>query len=125
MRPQGRTVEQELARIGTDEHGVVTRVELLAAGISAAGIQRRVRKGTLLPEYRGVYRVGHRAPSLEARYLSAVRACGDGAVLYRLAAGYFLGLIKGAPPAPEVLGLTERRIEGILRGGRGRSTAGR
>ena len=30
--------------------------------------------------YRGVYRVGHRAPGLESDYMAAVRACGGGAV---------------------------------------------
>src|SRR4051812_13473142 len=113
MRPRCSTVEQEIARIAGQQCGVITRADLLAAGVSAAGIQRRVRKGTLLPEYPGVYRVGHRAPSLEARYLAAVRACGDGSVLFRLAAGHLLGLLKGSPPAPEVLTPTERRIEGI------------
>jgi hypothetical protein len=70
-------VEEELARIAGSQHGVVTRHELLAAGISASGIRRRVHKGTLLVEYPGVYRVGHRAPTVEARYLAAVRACGE------------------------------------------------
>jgi hypothetical protein len=95
------------------EHGVVTRAELLRAGISAAGIQRRVRKGVLLPEYPGVYRVGHRAPSVEAQYLAAVRACGEGALLSGRAAGYLLGLLKGRPPPPEVTTPTWRRIDGV------------
>ena len=33
--------------------------------------------GALLPVHRGVYRVGHRAPSVDARYLAAVLACGE------------------------------------------------
>jgi hypothetical protein len=113
MRPQGRTVEQELARIAASAQGVVTHAELRRAGISAAGIQRRVRKGILIPEYRAVYRVGHRAPSVEARYLAAVRASGNGAVLCGRAAAHLYGLIKGPPPPPEVMTPTERRIEGI------------
>jgi hypothetical protein len=114
MRSQGRTVERELARIATAERGLVTRVELLRAGISPAGIQRRIAKGTLLPEYRGVYRVGHRAPSMESEYLAAVRACGDGSLLCGRAAGYLLGLLKGpALPPPEVIALTQRRIDGV------------
>jgi very-short-patch-repair endonuclease len=113
MRCRGRTVEQELGRIAVATHGVVTRAELLAAGVSPAGIERRVRKGTLLTVYRGVYRVGHRAPSLEAFYLAAVRACGEGACLSGRAAGHLLGLLKGAPPPPEVTAPTERRVVGI------------
>jgi len=72
MRPQGRTVEREIARIAGGQHGVVTRRQLLAAGRSAGEIARRVHTGALLREHRGVYRVGHRAPSVEARYLAAV-----------------------------------------------------
>ena len=106
-------MEQELTRIADAQHGVVTRAQLLGAGVSAAGIQRRVRKGGLLPEHPGVYRVGHRAPSLEARYLAAVCSCGDGALLSGRAAAHLLGLIKGAPPHPEVTTPTERRILGV------------
>src|SRR5207302_2412633 len=77
-------------------------------------IRHRLRAGSLLREYRGVFRVGHRAPSTEARYIAAVLACGDGAVLSGRAAGYVLGLVRGAPPPPEVTTRTERRIEGIV-----------
>ena len=113
MRPENRTVEQELARIAANSHGIVTRAELAAAGVSEGGIKRRVRKGTLLSEYRGVYRVGHRAPSVEATYMAAVRAAGPGALLSGRAAAFLFGLIKGSPPPPEVTTPTERRIVGI------------
>jgi hypothetical protein len=92
---RSRTVEQELARIGGGAHGVVGRGELLGAGVTAAEIEQRLRIGALLRVYPGVYRVGHGAPSLEARYLAAVRACGEGALLCGLAAGYLFGALKG------------------------------
>jgi very-short-patch-repair endonuclease len=57
--------------------------------------------------------VGHRAPSVEARYLAAVRACGEGALLSGRAAGYLFGALKGLAPPPEVTAPTERRIKGI------------
>ena len=69
-------MEQVFARIAGEAHGVVTRAQLLRAGVSDAEIEQRLKTGALLREHRGVYRVGHRAPSLEARYLAAVRACG-------------------------------------------------
>jgi hypothetical protein len=80
MRPLGDTVERKLGRLGRSSHGVVTSVELLHAGLSVDEIRRRLRSSALLREYPGVYRVGHRAPSLEARYVAAVRACGERAV---------------------------------------------
>jgi very-short-patch-repair endonuclease len=106
-------VEQELARIAGAAHGVVTRAQLVGAGVTLSEIRQRMRTGALIREHRGVYRVGHRAPSLEARSLAAVRACGEEAVLTGPAAAYLLGLLKGSPPQAEVTAPTERRIEGV------------
>jgi len=93
---------------------VVTRTQLLEAGVSEREIEGRLRAGVLLGEYRGVYRVGHRAPSVEARYLAAVRAHGDGALLSGRAAAFVLGLMKGADPPPEVTTPTKRRAAGVV-----------
>src|SRR5437016_2876877 len=113
MRPQSRTLEHRIARIADRQHGVVTRRALLDAGLSVDEIKRRIRKGLLLPEFPGVYRVGHRAPSVDARYMAAVLACGDGARLTGRAAAHLHRLIKGAAPPPEVTAPTERKIRGI------------
>jgi hypothetical protein len=112
MCPPSRTVERELARIGSSAHGVVTRVELLRVGGTVDEIRRRLRSGALLREHPGVYRVGHRAPSLEARYLAPVRARGEGALLSGRA-GYLFGALKGLAPPPEVTAPTERRVKGV------------
>ncbi len=90
-----------MAWLATRAHGVVTRSELLRAGVSREEIDGRLRSGALIAVFRGVYRVGHTAPSVEARYLAAVRACGEGALLSGRAAGWLWGLLKGAAPAPE------------------------
>jgi very-short-patch-repair endonuclease len=102
-----------MARIASAAHGLVTRPQLLRAAVTTAEIQQRLRTGALLREHRGVYRVGHRAPSMEARYLAAVLACGEGALLSGRAAGHLLGILKGRAPAPEVTTTTERRIKGV------------
>jgi very-short-patch-repair endonuclease len=102
-----------IGQLARRSHGVVTRRQLLAAGVSRREIAHRLATGALLQEHRGVYRVGHRAPSVEARYLAAVLACGDGALLSGRAAGHLWGLIKGAAPAPEVITRTERRVPGV------------
>jgi hypothetical protein len=94
-------------------HGVVTRAQVLAAGITLAEIRHRLALGALLREHRGVYRVGHRAPSVEARYLAAVWACGDAAVLSGRAAAHLWGILKGAAPPPEVTAPSEHRLEGV------------
>ena len=92
---------------------MVTRAELLAAGVSRDQIEHRLRVGGLIPVHRGVYRVGHRAPSVEARYLAAVWACGEDAVLSGRAAGYLLGIVKGRAPRPEVTAPKVRRVDGV------------
>jgi very-short-patch-repair endonuclease len=106
-------VEQILARLAGRAHGVVTRAQLLAAGVSRDEIKHRVRSGALLRVYRGVYRVGHRAPSVEAQYMAAVLACGEGAVLSGRAAAHHFGLLRGPPVPPEVIAPSERRVRGI------------
>lgn len=113
MGGQSRTAEEKLARIAGSASGIVTRAEALEAGLTRREIERRIEKGLLIPEFPGVYRVGHTAGSVEARYTAAVKACGEGAVLMGLAAAYLLGLVKGTPPSPAVLTRTERRVKGI------------
>jgi very-short-patch-repair endonuclease len=113
MGTPGRTVESELDRIASSAHGVVTRSQLLGAGLTRKQIARRVRAGGLLRVHPGVYRVGHRAPSTQATYLAAVLASGQGAVLSGMAAAHLHGLVKGAAPPPEVTARTERRIAGV------------
>lgn len=113
MRPLDGTVEALLARSAFSAYGLVKRRALLTAGASRDEIRRRVRRGVLLVEYPGVYRVGHRAPSMESSYLAAVWACGDEAYLRGSAAGYLLALLKGKPPPPEVMAPTKRCIEGV------------
>jgi hypothetical protein len=108
MRPRDR-----IERLASSSHGVVTRAQLLAAGLTEPQIKRRLRSGELLQEHRGVYRVGHRAPSVEARYLAAVWACGVNALLSGRAAGHLLGLLTTPPSMPEVTAPTERRIPGV------------
>jgi putative AbiEi antitoxin of type IV toxin-antitoxin system len=113
MRPPVTTVPQVLADVATRQHGLVTRAQLLRAEVSADQIRRRVRSGALLPVYRGVYRVGHRAPSVEAAYLAAVLACGEGALLSGRSAAHLFGLLKGHAPPPEVTATRKKRIEGV------------
>ena len=93
---------------------MVTRDELRHAGLSERQIDWRLTNKALIPEYEGIYRVGHRAHNLETSYLAAVIACGDGALLSGRAAAYLYGLIKGGAPKPEVTTSTQRRPKGVV-----------
>jgi very-short-patch-repair endonuclease len=113
MDTQPRTAEEVAGGIARGQHGVVTRSQLLAAGLSVTEIGDRLRKGVLIGVHRGVYRVGHRAPSVEARYLAAVLASGEGALLSGRSAAWLLGLVRGEAPPPEVATRSERRVPGV------------
>lgn len=114
MATKGRTVEAKLAGLASHSHGVVTRQEILRAGVSKAELLHRVKSGALIPIHRGVFRVGHQAPSVLARYMAAVKACGPGSLLAGRAAAHLFGLLKRPPSLPEVLTTTERRIRGVI-----------
>ena len=94
---------------------MVTRQQLVEAGITANEIRHRLAIGSLIRVHPGVYRVGHVAPSTEATYLAAVWACGDGALLCGRAAAHLLGLLRSRsmPPPPEVVVEGRRRVRGV------------
>jgi hypothetical protein len=113
MEAQSRTVEGVVGEIARGQHGVATRGQLLTAGVTRMEISTRLRTGALIRVHPGVYRVGHRAPSIEATYLAAVFACGEGALLSGCAAAHLLGLTKGTPSPPEVTSPTQRLVPGV------------
>jgi very-short-patch-repair endonuclease len=73
-------------------HGVVTRRQLHALGLSDTAIRHWIRRGVLHRMHRGVYAVGHRVPAVEGRMLAAVLACGPGAALSHRSAAALWGL---------------------------------
>jgi very-short-patch-repair endonuclease len=81
-----------VARLAEAQHGVVARRQLAAAGLTPEAIDHRLRSGRLHCLYRGVYAVGHRVLSREARWMAAVLAAGPNAVLSHRSAGALWGL---------------------------------
>lgn len=114
MDSEPSTAERVVALLANQQHGLVTRRQLLDAGLSAQEIRTRVEKGVLIPVYRGIYRVGHVAPSREADCLAAVLACGDGSLLAGQAAGHLIEVIRGSIPPAEVIAPWDRRIPGLF-----------
>jgi very-short-patch-repair endonuclease len=74
-------VDAEIAYRARLQHGVVTSVQLMAAGLSRRAISHRVSAGRLHRIHRGVFAVGHLPTSPHARAIAAVMACGKGAAL--------------------------------------------
>jgi very-short-patch-repair endonuclease len=73
--------ERAIAALAEAQHGVVTRVQLRTLGLTRHEIDDRLAAGRLHRLYRGVFAVGHRLVSQRGRWLAAVLAAGDGAVL--------------------------------------------
>jgi very-short-patch-repair endonuclease len=73
------------------QHGIVARRQLLALGFNAAEIQHRISRGRLHVVMRGVYAVGWPRLARERRWMAAVLACGDEAILsHRTAAALWV-----------------------------------
>jgi len=83
-----------LARIAARQFGVLSVRQLRAAGFDKHAVRSRVRAGRLHPVHREVYAVGHPGISREGRWLAAVLASGDGAVLSHAAAAAHWGLLR-------------------------------
>src|SRR4051812_45338768 len=85
------------SKIAGRQLGVISAAQLIELGLSRSGIDKWVQKGLLYREFRGVYRFGHAAPSIDAHYRAAVLPCGPGSALSGMAAAYPSRLIKRPP----------------------------
>jgi len=103
------TRERRLAELASRQHGVLTRRQLLDAGLSSRTIERRVERRQLRRLHRGVFFSGDSPPGIRARWLGGVLACGDGALLSHRSAGGLWGLV----------GIQSRSIEISSGSGRG------
>lgn len=86
--PIAATVRPELALGRSDraiehwsqtQHHVITLAQLEALGLSPRAVRHRAAAGRLRRLHRGVYSIGR--PSVEGRWMAAVLACGQDAVL--------------------------------------------
>ena len=81
-----------VAQIASKQHGVVTFEQLRDVGLGTGAIHLRVRNGRLHRLHRGVFAVGHARISREGRWMAAVLALGDGAVLSHVSAAALWGI---------------------------------
>ena len=87
-----------MERLARRQHGVVGRKQLLELGMGRRAIGRRLEQRRLHEVHRGVYVIGARRISRKGRWMAAVLASGDGAVLSHRSAARLWGLL---PPASE------------------------
>ena len=86
----------------------------MGLGISRATISEWTRRQRLHRLHRGVYAVGHRAPSQHGHWMAAALACGEGAVLSHTFAAALWGFLRpfDGPihvTAPSTTGRSRRR----------------
>ena len=85
-----------IAQIASGQHGVVTLAQLHDAGLGIGAIELRLRNGRLHRLHRGVFALGHTRISQEGRWLAAVFALGEGAVLSHVSAAALWGIRHSA-----------------------------
>jgi very-short-patch-repair endonuclease len=100
-----RELEGRVAALAAGQHGVVTRGQLIAAGLSASAVNRRLKWGQIRQLHLGVFLVGP-IVAPRAREMAAVLATGPGALVSHLSAASLWGLRQG--PASTGGGRPER-----------------
>jgi hypothetical protein len=83
-QPDGQRFEEAtrlIRGLAEAQHGVVSRDQLINLGLGRGLIDDRVRSGHLIVIHRGVFALGHTRLSKRGRWLAAVLACGNWAVL--------------------------------------------
>ena len=98
-----------IAALADVQHGVVSRTQLLAAGITRRQIQRRLQGARLHVVYRGVYAVGHGSLSPMGMWMAAVLAAGEGGVLSHWSAATLWRMRRGRGPRSHVTAPRKRR----------------
>jgi very-short-patch-repair endonuclease len=102
VRSRERGVDQVIGELAGRQHGVVARWQLERSGIGRGAVDGRVGRRVLIPLHLGVYGVGCRPSTVEARWIAAVLACGPGAGLSHRTAGQLWGIVPRGGSAPEV-----------------------
>ncbi|HUG40216.1 MAG TPA: type IV toxin-antitoxin system AbiEi family antitoxin domain-containing protein [Longimicrobiales bacterium] len=94
------SIEDRITALALTRHGVVTRAQLLEAGLSPKMVDARARSGRLRRVHRGVFLLGHLRGRLEppwAPEMAAALASGPGSTVSHASAG---GIWEVAPRPP-------------------------
>lgn len=102
LRPEdpaerGQLDAEGIATLATRQHGVVSRRQLLIAGVGSSTIDRWRASGRLHLTHPGVFALGHAALSLWGRISAALLYGGDEAVLSHTTAAWAWKLIDVEP----------------------------
>jgi very-short-patch-repair endonuclease len=88
-----------LANLADRQHGVLAWWQLRAAGFTRGTVDSRLARGVLHIVHRGVYAFGHRRLTREGRWMAAVLALGEQAVLSHRSAAALWGMLPTSDSA--------------------------
>jgi len=122
-RTAPKIIDRRIVEFAQRRHDIVTVEQLRSLGVTPSGVRTRHEARLLHLQHRAVYSVGRKHPTREGRWLAAVLACGDGAVLSHRSAGALWGVIRvdgvrvdvtmptrsGPPPGRRILRHRPRR----------------
>jgi very-short-patch-repair endonuclease len=110
-------VERAVARIGGGQDNVISREQLLEAGLGRGAIAHRVKAGTMQHLHGNVYLLGAAPPTPMGRARAAALACGDGAIVSHRSAAEVFGLLpdRGGDVDVTVVGRNVAPRSGISR----------
>jgi hypothetical protein len=103
VREESAKAQRSAARLASRQHGVVSSEQLIRAGMTSSTISRRAREGWLHRIHQGAYALGTLDPTREGRWMAAVLACGEGAVLSHQSAA---ALWRLSPACPQLARVT-------------------
>lgn len=110
-----KLTERETAHILGAQYGVVSRRQLLAAGMTRRQVGCRCETGEWIPMHRGVYRSIAFPRLPEQRLMAAVLAAGEAAVVSHASAAWVWALLVQPPERPSLSVPAQRRpkIRGV------------
>jgi len=93
-----RPDEGAIVRLAEAQHGLVAGRQLRAVGLGSGAIKHRVQSRRLQRVHQDVYALGHSKLTPRGRWMAAVLACGQGALLSHQSSFSLHGLPVPAPP---------------------------
>ncbi len=103
--------DAELNRVAARQHRIVTSRRLRLLGFSRSWVTRQIADGQITRLHHKVYLVGPGAPTREGRWLAAVLAAGEGALLARTNAAALHDIAKSRGSRIDVLIPAHRRVK--------------
>src|SRR5215216_6156217 len=95
-------MDRAILAIADRQHGVISLAQLLGLGLTERAVHARAAVGRLHRIHQGVYAVGRPDVPIKGRWMAAVLACGDGALLSHQSAATLHGLLHARAGAIHV-----------------------